>query len=125
MDKATLEKEARAVFDDYLEAFQTGTRDDMDTFMHFPVAYIGEDSILVKERYPFDPEKLRATTDFVRADFKYEVVHIDDTKAHMVGGGTRHRADDSVIEIVESIYIMQKRDGRWGIVSFSGVRTPA
>ena len=83
MDKATLEKEARAVFDDYLEAFQTGTRDDMDTFMHFPVAYIGEDSILVKERYPFDPEKLRTTTDFVRADFKYEVVHIDGTKAHM------------------------------------------
>lgn len=125
MDKVKLEEEARAVMDGYSKAFQSGTRADLDAFMHYPVTYIGDDMVLTKDRYPFDPEKLRAKTDFHRADFKYDVVSIDETKAHLVGKGTRHRADDSIIEYLQSIYILQKREGRWGVVAFSGVRTPA
>ncbi len=109
----------------YQQAIETGTRDEIQTMVHLPVAYITEDDVQMRERYPFDPEKLRQATGFHHGNSTYNVVHVDETKAHVQIDATRMRADDSPIEVVGAYYILQKRDGEWKIAAFSGVRTPA
>jgi len=117
--------EVLSIMRDYQTAFETGTRDDVQRFVHLPVAYITEDSVQLRDRYPFDPEKLRQQSNFDHVDMACDVIHIDETKAHVLITGQRKRADDSLIETVESVYIFQRRDGVWKIAAFSGVRTPA
>jgi hypothetical protein len=109
----------------YQQAIETGTRDEIQTMVHLPVAYIAEDSVQMRERYPFDPVKLREATGFHHGASTYNVLHIDETKAHVVIDATRMRTDNSPIEKVGAFYILQKREGKWKIAAFSGVRTPA
>ena len=68
----------------YQQAIETGTRDEIQTMVHLPVAYIAEDSVQMRERYPFDPVKLREATGFHHGASTYNVLHIDETKAHVV-----------------------------------------
>lgn len=117
--------EVMAVLHKYQQAIETGSRDDIQTMVHLPVAYITEDDVQMRERYPFDPEKLRQVTGFHHGDSAYNVLHIDETKAHVVIDATRMRADNSPIEAVGAFYILQKRGDDWKIAAFSGIRTPA
>ncbi len=117
--------EVMAVLHNYQQAFKTGTRDDIQAMVHLPVAYITEDDVQMRERYPFDPVKLREATGFHHGESTHDVLHIDETKAHVLINATRMRADNSPIEQVGAFYILQKRDGEWKIAAFSGVRTPA
>jgi hypothetical protein len=106
----------------YHEAFLHGTRDDLQQLVHVPVIYIGEKDVQVRDRYPFDPEKLRAATDFHHTNATTTFVHIEDTRAHVLIEGTRHRADGSVIESIQSVYILQDRGDGWKVAAFSGIR---
>jgi hypothetical protein len=108
----------------YQTAFESGQRSDAEAFVHLPVAYITDDSVQMRERYPFDPAKLRALTGFHHAAMTYTMVHQDQNRAHVLVEGTRHRADNSVIEAVNAVYVMQCRDGAWKIAAFSGIRVP-
>lgn len=117
--------EVTRVMDDYREVFFNGTREQAQAFVHLPVLYISEDDVQLRERYPFDPEKLRAQSGIAKADVDMEVIHADATKAHVLLHGRRMRADGSLVEDVEAVYILQKREGVWKIAAFSGVRTPA
>ena len=118
-------KKVLSIMRAYQTAIETGNRDDVQRFVHLPVAYITEDTIQLRDRYPFDPEKLRDLTEFHHADMAYDVIHIDETKAHIVVSGQRKRADDSSIETIEAVYVLQQRDSVWKIVAFSGIRTAA
>jgi hypothetical protein len=109
----------------YQQAIETGTRDEIQTMVHLPVGYITEDDVQMRERYPFDPVKLRAVTGFHHGQSSYDVIAIDETKAHIVITATRMREDDSPIEYVSAFYILQKRDSAWKIAAFSGIRTEA
>ncbi len=97
-------------------------REEVQAYVHLPVAYFSEDDIQMRERYPFDPEKLRELTGFHHAKMTFNVLHMDDRKAHVLVEGTRHRADDSQIEALAAVYILQKRNGKWKIAAFSGIR---
>jgi hypothetical protein len=46
---------------------------------------------------------------------KREVMQHNDTKAHVMLSYTRFRADGSVIGVYDSLYVLTKVDGRWGI----------
>ncbi|MBT5894361.1 MAG: hypothetical protein HOH61_00575 [Rhodospirillaceae bacterium] len=109
----------------YQQAIETGTRDEIQTMVHLPVGYITEDDVQMRERYPFDPVKLREVTGFHHGKSEYDVIAVDETKAHIQITATRMRADDSPIEYVSAFYILQKRDGTWKIAAFSGIRTEA
>ncbi len=114
-----------AVLNEYQSALETGTRDDLQALVHLPVAYITEDDVQMRERYPFDPQKLRDQMGFHHGQSNYDVVHVDENKAHVQITATRMRQDDSPIEHVEAFYILQKREGAWKISAFSGIRTAA
>jgi hypothetical protein len=106
----------------YNAAFREGTRDDLQALVHLPVAYISEADVQFRERYPFDPEKLRASSGFHHAETATRVIHLEETRAHLLIEGTRHRADGSVIESIQSVYILQDRGDGWKVAAFSGIR---
>lgn len=49
------------------------------------------------------------------------VVHASDTKVHLAGGWTRHRADDSEIVTNRVLYVLTRTDDGWGIQARFGV----
>lgn len=113
---------AEAFMERYHEAFLHGTRDDLQALVHSPVVYVAEADVQVRERYPFDPVKLRTVTDFHHTDATTRVIHIEETRAHVLIEGVRCRADGSAIETIESMYILQDRGEGWRVASFSGIR---
>jgi hypothetical protein len=123
--RAELIASAQAVLDRYHEAFLHGTRDDLQQLVHVPVIYITEHDVQMRDRYPFDPAKLRAATDFHHTETSTTFVHIEDTRAHVLIEGTRHRADGSVIESIQSVYVLQDRGDGWKVAAFSGIRGAA
>ena len=44
-----------------------------------------------------------------------EIVHISDSKAHVDTTFIRYREDGSVLSTFESLYILTREDGRWGV----------
>lgn len=120
--RAELVAEVEELMERYNEAFVSGTRDDLEVLVHLPVIYVSEEEVQVRDRYPFDPVKMREVLQLDRPRTTQTVVHIEETRAHLVIEGTRHRTDGSVIESIESFYILHKRDGAWKVSVFSGIR---
>ena len=117
-----LEAEIEAFMGRYNEAFVSGTRDDLQALVHLPVIYVSENETQLRERYPFDPEKMREATGFDHPQTEIRIVHLEETRAHLTIEGTRHRKDGSVIESIDTFYILHKKDGAWGVSVFSGIR---
>ena len=117
-----LEAEIEAFMARYNEAFVSGTRDDLQALVHLPVIYVSETEAQVRERYPFDPQKMREATGFDHPQTEIRIVHLEETRAHLTIEGTRHCKDGSVIESIDSFYILHKIDGQWGVSVFSGIR---
>lgn len=113
---------ALAFMERYNAAFREGTRDDLEALVHLPVAYVSETDVQFRDRYPFDPVKLRAASEFHHAETTTRVAHVEETRAHLVIEGTRHRADGSVIESIQAFYILQDRGDGWKVAAFSGIR---
>ena len=120
--QAELHKEIEAFMDRYNEAFISGTREDLQALVHLPVIYVSETEAQVRDRYPFDPERMRESMGFHHPETETKIVHLEETRAHLMIEGTRHREDDSVIESIDSFYILHKHDGDWGVSVFSGIR---
>ena len=120
--RAVLEAEIQDFMVRYNLAFTRGTRDDLEALVHLPVIYVSETEAQVRDRYPFDPEKMREVTGFHHPQTETRVVHLEENRAHLIIEGTRHREDGSVIESIDSFYILHKRDGEWKVSVFSGVR---
>ncbi len=120
--RAELEAEIEEFMGRYNAAFVSGTRDDLQALVHLPVIYVSETEAQVRERYPFDPEKMRALSGFHHPETETRIVHLEETRAHLIIEGTRHREDGSVIESIDSFYILHKRDGEWKVSVFSGIR---
>jgi hypothetical protein len=120
--RAVLEAEIEELMGRYNAAFESGTRDDLQALVHLPVIYVSETEVQVRDRYPFDPERMRATMGFHHPESEIRIVHLEETRAHLTIEGTRHREDGSVIESIDSFYILHKRDGVWKVSVFSGIR---
>ena len=117
-----LQLEIKAFMDLYNEAFVSGTREDLQALVHLPVIYVSETETHIRDRYPFDPERMRESMGFHHPETETKIVHLEEDRAHLTIEGTRHRQDGSVIESIDSFYILHKRDGKWGVAVFSGIR---
>ena len=120
--RAVLEAEIHAFMGRYNAAFTGGTRADLESLVHLPVIYVSETEAQVRKKYPFDPERMREVTGFDHPETNTRIVHLEETRAHLIIEGTRHRADGSVIESIDSFYILHKEADEWKVSVFSGIR---
>jgi len=109
-----------AVLDDFMAALNAHDAAGMDACLHFPHTRFAGRSIKVYQAPGDNPmdlfERLQAEDGWCYSRWESrEVVQHNTDKAHVVLAYTRFRADHSVIGVYESLYIMTRVDGRWGI----------
>ena len=111
--------------DSYMTAFEAADLEAITRHIHLPITYIAEDHVRTMDRYPFNPAKLKEATGYDHSRVDIDLIAGDAQKAHLRISGTRHRADGSVIEHIDAVYILQDRGDGWKIAAFSGVRAAA
>jgi hypothetical protein len=99
-----------AVLDGFMIGLNHYDAQAMDSAMHFPhVRFAGDNPMDLFER-------LRREDDWKYSRWvSRELVQCSDIKAHYALSYTRFRSDDSVIGVYESLYVLTKVDGSWGI----------
>ena len=120
MTKDEVRKECDKVLDAFMDALNAHDAAGMDRCMHFPHPRIAEGKVTVYDKPGTNPmdlfERLKKSDNWSYSRWvKRELIQFHDTKAHVALSYTRHRADDSLIGTYESLYILTKVDGRWGI----------
>jgi hypothetical protein len=118
------EAAAMKVLDAFMVAFNAGDAAAFETVLHFPHYRIASGKVSALQ----DPSTLPALFErFVAAIpgwdrsawERREVIHSGPDKVHVDTRFARYRADGSVIASYDSLYIVTKRDGRWGVVARS------
>ena len=117
------EAEALHVLDEFMAAFNAHDLDAMLRLFHYPHIRIASD-VNVWDT----PEHFKATRNLAaREQYRKatgwhhsawdsrEVVQSSDSKIHFAVRFTRYRQDGSVIGTFDSLWILTKRDERWGI----------
>jgi hypothetical protein len=119
-DRDRIQAECNRVLDDFMDALNRYDAGGMDRCMHFPHPRIAVGKVLVYDAPGGNPldlfERLKKEDGWSHSRWeKREIVQFSESKAHFAVSYTRYRADGSVIGLYESLYILTRVDGRWGI----------
>jgi len=122
--KDLIHRECMATLDRFMAALNAWDAAAMDREMHFPHVRLAQGRVALYERPGSNPMDLFER--LAREDgWKYSrwggrtLVQCSETKAHYALDYTRYRADDSVIGVYESLYVLLLAEGRWGILARS------
>jgi len=123
LDRAKEEAEIMKVLDDFMASFnQVDAAAHLRTY-HFPHYRLAGGRMAVLEKAGAESEAkqteqfkgLRAAG-WDHSEWKHRrVVHLSDTKAHIDTEFARYRKDGSLIGKYESIYVLTKENGHWGV----------
>jgi hypothetical protein len=118
--RVRIEAECNRVLDAFMDALNRYDAAGMDRCMHFPHPRIAAAKVVVYEKPGNNPmdlfDRLKKEDGWSYSRWvKRELIQCNDRKAHVQLSYTRYRADDSVIGTYDSLYILTKVDGRWGI----------
>lgn len=112
---------ARQVMDDFMSSFNARDEQAWAETFHYPHIRIASGEVRISE----DVETVVAEMDFDRfaemtgwnhsAWDSVELVHADETKVHFAVAFTRYDAEGEVLQSYKSLYVVTKRDRRWGI----------
>ena len=108
------------ILDDFMAALNEYDAAGMDKCMHFPHPRIADGKVVVYEKPGNNPmdlfDRLKKADGWSHSKWDTrELVQHNASKAHWKVSYTRFRADGGVIGVYESLYILTKVDGRWGI----------
>jgi hypothetical protein len=118
------EAEALRVLEDFMVAFNNQDFEEMAAAYHYPHVRIGGGRVSVwetaEEVIAPGPRaelqrSLKATGWRRSAWDSREVLQSSADKVHVLVRFTRYREDDSIIGTYDSLWIVTKRDGRWGV----------
>jgi hypothetical protein len=119
-DRAALETEVMAVLDAFMTAFNAMDMKTWESTFHFPHYRLAGSGMTVLERPGLQDgatlrRRLEASGWHHSAWERREIVHLSADKAHVDTRFTRYRADGSVLAGFDSLYVLTREDGRWGI----------
>jgi hypothetical protein len=124
-DDAATDRKAFAVLDAFMDAFNARDRKKQAATFHFPHVRIAGDRITPfksAEEYEksLELEKFldKVAWHHSRWDSR-KVIQRSDKKLHVAVRFTRYKKDGGKIGTYESLYVLTKRDGRWGILARS------
>lgn len=115
-----LHQACMSVLDRFMDGLNQYDAQAMDAAMHFPHVRFAGGQIKIYPKAGGNPmdlfERLRREDDWKYSRWvSRELVQCSDIKAHYILSYTRFRSDDSVIGLYESLYVLTKVDGNWGI----------
>ena len=130
-DKRQVEREVMSVLDAFFDAFNRQDARAEERSYHFPHYRLASGRMSVFDAPGAETEAWMNTTYKTLRESGWDrtawtrrrVVHISDSKAHVDTEFTRYRKDGSVIGSFESLYIVTKEGGRWGIKMRSSFET--
>jgi hypothetical protein len=118
--KQPIEQECNRVLDDFMAALNAYDAAGMDRCMHFPHPRVADGKVIVYDKPGNNPmdlfDRLKKADGWSHSRWEQrELVQCNADKAHFKVSYTRFRADGSVIGVYDSLYILTRQDGRWGI----------
>lgn len=122
-DRAKEEAEIMQALDEFMRSFnQVDAAAHLKTY-HFPHYRLASGRMTVLEKSGAESEAkfaeqmrgIKAAGWDHSAWTRRRVVHISDSKAHIDTEFARYRKDGSLIGKYESLYVLTKENGRWGI----------
>jgi hypothetical protein len=119
-DRAAAEREVQAVLDAYMAAFNRLDMPAWEATLHFPHYRLAGGAMRVLEA-PGEQDgaalrqRLEASGWHHSAWERRAVVHLSADKAHVDTRFVRYRSGGSVLAAFDSLYVLTKEHGRWGV----------
>ena len=114
-----VEAEIMKLLDDYMNAWNRKDLQAWEQTFHFPHYRLAGGKMTVLERPGLqDASKVWASAGSDWHHSKWDrrrIIHASADKVHVDTMFTRYRADGSKIGTYESLYIVTKEDGKWGV----------
>jgi uncharacterized NTF2-like protein DUF6841 len=122
-DRAKAEREVMAVLDEFMAAFNRQDADAEERTYQFPHYRLAGGRMAVLNEAGAETRAWMNGTYKAFRDAGWDhsawarrrIVHISDSKAHVDTEFTRYRKDGSIIGSYESLYVVTRGNGRWGI----------
>lgn len=109
---------AMRVLDDMMAAFNARDLAAMEATFNFPSIRIASNRLAILEKGAMKPEQFStgALSEWDHSAWdRRDIIHAGPDKVHINTRFTRYRADGSIINAFDSIYIVTCEDGHWGI----------
>ena len=126
MDK-NLRAHLYKTYNRYLNAFIEADMETINDCIAYPLAYIGESSVKMLDKFPVDPRELKEKIGWATSNtFQIDVVAVSDKKAHVVFRNVRRlRKDGSLIEEPTGFYAFKNTENGWKMYANSDITFPA
>lgn len=109
---------AQKVLDDFMATFNARDIPAFEATFNFPSARLASQGLVILNAGDMKPERYTtgplAEWDHSKWD-RREVIHAGPDKVHIDTRFTRYRKDGSVIGGFDSIYVITRQDGHWGV----------
>ncbi|NCF28231.1 MAG: hypothetical protein GWP69_12670 [Gammaproteobacteria bacterium] len=120
MEEAELQSHCDDLLDRFMAALNAHDSAAMDACMHFPHVRMAEGVVTVYDAAGNNPmdlfEKLKARDGWHHSAWNHKrIVQFNAEKVHLDVRYTRCREDGSLIGVYDSLYIVTRRNGQWGI----------
>jgi hypothetical protein len=109
---------AMKCLDDFIAAFSAKDHEAYAATFNLPTVRIASGRMVILNKEDFTPQRFQAESLKEWDHSKWErrnVIHAGDDKVHIDTRFTRYRKDGSVIASFDSIYIVTKENGHWGV----------
>ena len=109
---------AMKVLDDFMAAFNARDSEAFEATFNFPSYRLASNRMVTLEKGFHKPENFSVGA-FEGWDhsawMRREIIHAGPDKVHVDTRFTRYRKDGSIIGGFDSIYVITRQDGRWGV----------
>ncbi|MEP5570041.1 MAG: hypothetical protein ABJN62_19530 [Halioglobus sp.] len=121
-DSVAIQEAVMKVLQDYMKPFSSAQALDIEAWersIHFPHYRLSRGKMTIQSAPgEFSLESLRQALgeDWDHSKWqKKHIVHLSESKVHVDTRFARFRKDGSVIASYDSLYVLTKEDGRWGV----------
>ena len=126
MDK-NLRVQVLETYNRYVNAIVEADMETINNCVSYPLAYVGEDSVTMLDKFPIDPREWKKKTGWATSNaFEIDVVAVSEKKAHILMRNCRRLRDDgTLIEEATGFYAFRNTKEGWKMYAFSDITFPA
>ena len=126
VERSLIHQQCLLTLDHFMAALNAHDSAAMDKQMHFPHVRLAKGTVVVYEQPGSNPmdlfDRLKADDDWLYSEWvERTLVQCNALKAHYALSYNRFRSKGSLIGQYESLYVLAKADGRWGILARSSL----